>query len=247
MYQELARELGPDQPFYGLQAVGLDGSQSPYDRYEDMARHYIEEMRTVQAKGPYFLGGDCLGGSLAFEVARQLEEQGEETALLAMFDAFCPGYPRRKPYMPSLAYETVHLSRIVGFNLRNLVSLQRSGREALQRAAHAVAIRMGRMVGRQSPLLTTQAALETAYATYRPQPYGGTITLFRSKRLPVGIEAAPEMGWDGIAAGGIEIQELPTYFTTGLAGGNVLILARELRAWMDLRLEKSGMANGKAS
>ena len=66
-YYDLARHLGPDQPLYGLQAQGLDGSQEPQRSFEEMASHYIEEMRAVQPEGPYHLGGDCLGGVIAYE------------------------------------------------------------------------------------------------------------------------------------------------------------------------------------
>ncbi len=245
LYHDLARHLGPDQPFYGLQAIGLDGRHPPYRRIEDMARHYIQEMRSVQPHGPYFLGGDCLGGTVAYEVARQLHEQGEEVALVAMFDAFCPGAPRLKPYMPALAYEAIHRLRIAGFHLRTLIHLPRgAGRsylaERTQRAGFAVAARLGRLLGRPSPLLATQAALEEAYASYRPRPYPGRLTLFRSRRLPAGIEPDPLMGWDGLAGEGVEVRDLPTYFTTALSGTNVAELARELEACIDRCLQERG-------
>ena len=86
-YLELAAALGPDQPFYGLQARGLDGEQAPHETLQEMAASYIELMRQVQPTGPYLLGGWSLGGNLAFEMARQLEVQGERVELLALFDA----------------------------------------------------------------------------------------------------------------------------------------------------------------
>jgi natural product biosynthesis luciferase-like monooxygenase protein len=241
-YHDLAHHLGPDQPFYGLQAVGLDGRHPPYRRIEDMARHYIREVRSVQPHGPYFLGGDCLGGAVAYEMARQLREEGEEVAMVAMFDAFCPGHPRLKPYVPAPAYGTVHRLRIVGFHLRTLMRLPWSQArpyltERAQRAGFAVAAKLGRLLGRHSPLLATQAALEEAYAGYRPRPYPGRLTLFRSRRLPAGIQPDPLMGWEGLAGEGVEVRELPTYFTTALSGTNVAQLARELEACMDRQRE----------
>jgi acyl carrier protein len=56
-FYELAQQLGKDQPFYGLQAVGLDGKSKPYTNIEDMATHYLKEIQTVQPQGPYLLGG----------------------------------------------------------------------------------------------------------------------------------------------------------------------------------------------
>ena len=72
----LPRYLGSDQPVYGLQHQSQDGHRALYTSIEEMAAHYIKEMRTVQAKGPYFLGGLCIGGMVAFEMAQQLQKQG---------------------------------------------------------------------------------------------------------------------------------------------------------------------------
>ncbi len=88
IYRDLARRLGANQPFYGLQALGLDGSCQPLTRIEDMATLYLKQMREVQPHGPYFLGGYCSGGTIAFEIAQQILAQGERVALLAMFDTY---------------------------------------------------------------------------------------------------------------------------------------------------------------
>ena len=93
MYRDLARRLGPDQPFYGLQAQGLDGKQPRHKRIEDMAAHYIKEIQTLEPKGPYFLGGSSFGGAVAFEMARQLDAQGQKVALVALFDTAGPVIP----------------------------------------------------------------------------------------------------------------------------------------------------------
>ncbi|HEY9671674.1 MAG TPA: amino acid adenylation domain-containing protein [Waterburya sp.] len=89
-YYELAYSLGFDQPFYGLQTLGLDGQQPPLTRIEDMAAHYIEALRSVQPSGPYFLGGWSFGGLVAFEMAQQLHSSGHQVALLAILDTLAP-------------------------------------------------------------------------------------------------------------------------------------------------------------
>jgi thioesterase domain-containing protein len=89
-YYELAYHLGIDQPFYGLQPLGLDGEQPPLTRIEDMAAHYIEALRRVQPSGPYFLGGWSFGGLVAFEMAQQLLSSGQQVALLAILDTSAP-------------------------------------------------------------------------------------------------------------------------------------------------------------
>ena len=97
-YSDLARHLGPDQPFYGLQAQGLDGDQEPCTRVEEMASHYIKEICTVQPEGPYLLGGLSFGGIMAYEMAQQLQAQGQKVGLLVLFDTWGPGYPRISPF-----------------------------------------------------------------------------------------------------------------------------------------------------
>jgi thioesterase domain-containing protein len=85
-FAELARALGPDQGFYALQSVGLDGTREPLDSIEAMASLYLSEMRSVQPRGPYALIGSCFGATVAYEMARRLGETGEAVALLGLLD-----------------------------------------------------------------------------------------------------------------------------------------------------------------
>src|SRR5262249_45454278 len=64
-YHRLARLLGPEQPLYGLQSRGLDGSEPPLTRIEDIASGYLAEIREIQPSGPYQLVGMCMGGVVA--------------------------------------------------------------------------------------------------------------------------------------------------------------------------------------
>ena len=86
VYRHLAQHLDANQPFYGLQAQGLDGKLPPLKRIEQMATSYLKEIRSLQPEGPYYLGGFCAGGVVAYEIAQQLHTQGEEVALLALMD-----------------------------------------------------------------------------------------------------------------------------------------------------------------
>ena len=103
-YHDLARHLGPDQPFYAFQSVGLDGRQTPLKSIEEMASHYIKEMRVVQTSGPYLLGGHSLGGMIAFEMACQLHDQGERVELLALLDSYPLGHFKLQPNSNSHTY-----------------------------------------------------------------------------------------------------------------------------------------------
>jgi amino acid adenylation domain-containing protein len=89
----LARHLGPDQPCYGLQSLGLGPEEEPLRRIEEMAERYVGELRRAQPRGPYLLAGWSFGGLAAFEMAQQLRAVGEEVALLAVLDTG-PGLPQ---------------------------------------------------------------------------------------------------------------------------------------------------------
>lgn len=89
-YVPLARYLGQDQPFYGLQTPGLHEERELYTDVREMAAHYVEHIRSVQPVGPYHLGGWCVGGIIAYEMARQLQQAGEEVAFLVLLDSAPP-------------------------------------------------------------------------------------------------------------------------------------------------------------
>ena len=88
-YVNLSRHLGTDQPVYGLKSRGLDGREE-LGSIEEMAAQYVADIRALQPRGPYHLGGYCFGGNVALEMARQLRQQGEEVALLALLNCSPP-------------------------------------------------------------------------------------------------------------------------------------------------------------
>ena len=89
-FVRLARALGADQPFFGLQPPGLDVHGGPLDRIEDLAEHFVLDILKHQPRGPYQIGGYCLGGLTAFEMARKLRARGHEVAAVALFGTSAP-------------------------------------------------------------------------------------------------------------------------------------------------------------
>ena len=125
-YRDLAKRLGPDQPFYVFQSRGLTGREA-HHTVEEMAHDYIQEMRSVQAHGPYFLAGYCFGGKIAREMALQLSAIGEEVALLAVMALYDENHLRTaaapwyrlltvtsggKPFGETLWFHFGHLQRL---------------------------------------------------------------------------------------------------------------------------------------
>ena len=76
----VARELGGEQPFYVLEPYRFDSIQAP-PTFKEMAAAHLEALREVQPEGPYLLGGSCNGGLVAYEIARQLHEQGQRVTV----------------------------------------------------------------------------------------------------------------------------------------------------------------------
>ncbi len=89
--------LADEQPLYGIQARGLDGRQAAFRSLEEMADHYTDLIVEHQPQGPYLLGGPSYGGLIAWAVAQRLERRGAEIRLLALLDAWAPGYPIKLP------------------------------------------------------------------------------------------------------------------------------------------------------
>jgi pyochelin synthetase len=93
-YVQLSRSLGRNQPVYGIRAAGLDDVTPAFDDIPTMAACYVEAMRKVRPKGPYVLGGWCLGAIIAYEMADQLRRQGEDVPLMLLLDAPNPAVLR---------------------------------------------------------------------------------------------------------------------------------------------------------
>ncbi|NJN13548.1 MAG: amino acid adenylation domain-containing protein, partial [Richelia sp. RM1_1_1] len=88
-YFNISRRLGEDYPFYALED-SLEQDRPEIISVEETATRYLQEIRKVQPNSPYLLGGHCYGGVLAFEIARQLHNQGDTVDLLVVIDAILP-------------------------------------------------------------------------------------------------------------------------------------------------------------
>ena len=86
IFHALAMGLDPDQPVFGLQARGLNGTDEPFDNMEEIAAYYVNEILEQNPQGPYSLAGYSFGGIVAFEMAKQLKARGSEVNMLAIFD-----------------------------------------------------------------------------------------------------------------------------------------------------------------
>jgi len=201
--QQLARHLGPDQPFYGIEPEGMDGKAFQRPTVVQMAAHYLAEMRKVQTHGPYYLGGYCFGGLVAFEMARRLEQQGEEAELVALFSAALrfnhKVTPVRAEAQPKAA-ATTRIGRSLSTPFKTLRNLADSFYWRLlglaRRATYAVLFRLRRRLPPEMRTMYVKEMLNQAEKAYRPKAYSGTITLFYGMGT---LDFGPNLGWDGLA------------------------------------------------
>jgi amino acid adenylation domain-containing protein len=241
-FNNLARRLGADQPFYGLQAQGLDGTRPRHATIEEMAEHYIDEIRSVQPKGPYLLAGLCFGGKVAFEMAHQFLARGEKVALLAIIDAYAPGNPKLLPWgQRRKAQAKLHwsnLNKLTPAEKLNYIKAKRKIAEAKSAAAiKKIAARSFHGLGLSVPAALQSISGRKRRIQYTPSVYPGRIDVFApSEAHSVCHVYEAGMGWDRFVAGGLEIHVIPGKFASIILEPSVQELAERLRATIDKSL-----------
>jgi amino acid adenylation domain-containing protein len=244
LYRSLQQRLADDQPVYGLQSEGLDGRQDSRPTIESMATTYVEAIRRVQPQGPYFLGGFCMGGTVAFEMARQLRDTGAEVALVAMFETY---NMERAGFSQGRIAQAFHAAQNGLFHLLSALPLDARDRslflnEKGQVARTRLGVRFRAMRASLKSLIGEKAFAahrdmhvrrenDSAQQLYHPRSYDGRLTLFRPKRFFSGYPDW-EFGWGGVPKGGIDVHVLPIYPRTMMVEPFVRLLARELESCM---------------
>jgi thioesterase domain-containing protein len=237
-YAELARQLGEGQPFYGLQAPGLDGRDEPLAEFEQLAALYVEAVRSIQPRGPYLLGGWSMGGPVAFEMAQQLRRQGRHVALLAVLDSHAPGAAAGA--IPTddetlLGMFAGNLGRRHGVELEDLrghtfgEKLSRLG----QLAVEANALPAGSDSRHIQRLFRVFKANVRALVEYEPRKYPGRITLFRARQRLIDSPSDPSDGWDALASEGVELHVTPGTHYSMIDMPHAQSLAGRLRACIE--------------
>ena len=251
-FVNLAREMAPDQPFYGISADRAGGVEKTVPHIKGMAARYIEEIRRFQPEGPYFLGGYSFGGSVAFEMAQQLVAQGQNVALLAILDHTPPPTRYHTPFWtPAFLMEFLRntpswlLDEISHSELDEILARIRLKTGVVRR-------RIGAFLHRASPGSTASDAeglfdlsrmpepfrnlLEAHYRALReyvPTAYPGRVTLFRARTRPLLRLHGRDLGWSRLAAGGLEIIEITGNHHSILSEPHVRVLAQRLRFYLE--------------
>jgi thioesterase domain-containing protein/acyl carrier protein len=232
-YQTLSSYLGSEQTVYGLQSRGLDGKEAPLNRVEDMAKHYIDELQSVQKQGPYFLVGYSFGGLVAYEMARQLVERGKTVGMLVLLDSTAPELPKQSPsFFPALG---IHLNNLFNMNWAERISyvndrfvyqLKRSERDFLSSHVYNLAD--------LPPLLTEilNANLD-ARSHYTAKTYSGKVNLFRCHSQDLRYYRHPKLGWEKLVDK-LEVHNISGLHSSILKEPRVQFVARELKSCLQI-------------
>ncbi|MBD0372769.1 MAG: AMP-binding protein, partial [Pyrinomonadaceae bacterium] len=238
-YADLARYLGTDQPFYGLQSIGLRGEQEPHTRIADMAADYVRALQAVQPQGPYLLGGYSFGSMVAFEMAQQLQSQGQAIELLALFDTEIVFLSNRAKESEKADDATIlanlfeHLPPLPLDRIRRLApDEQLSYMIEVAKANNVIPPDLDFSQARNF-VKVLRANLKAA-ADYVPQPYPGQITFFQASEQPETEDGRePSEDLSKLARGGVKVFEVPGNHVSMFLRPHVQALAESLKARLD--------------
>jgi len=217
LYRELANRLQAARPVYGVQSSALQHGLPKSTSVEEMAREYVAEIRKLQPRGPYHFVGYCLGGTIAYEIARQLSESGEEIGVLALLDTHAKW--QKDTFRDSL----IRSYQRIAFHLQNAWMSGRAGigsfvsekiREAsrrLHRRWEALSSQIAYRVGwrKTEPIFLLENLYDSASEEYLPKPLKVHLTLFKPKQSYAGYSDT-FFGWQNYVQD-ITLIELPVY------------------------------------
>jgi len=228
-YNNMARYLGSEQPFYALMAQGLNGEEISNTRIEDMAAHYVREMQTIQPEGAYYLGGVGVGGMVAFEMAQQLLAQGQKIALLVLIDTAPP-----RP-VSSGVNTSVSRKPLGHYILRSIHHLQNG--QLIRTTGNLLRKHYNKIARISIPRRTRKIRdiMETAPWSYVPQVYPGRITyLLSEERKRASDNPRDAVGaWYDLADDGIDIMVIPGGHHSIWKEPNVQVMGEKLKACLD--------------
>jgi acyl-CoA synthetase (AMP-forming)/AMP-acid ligase II/thioesterase domain-containing protein len=216
-YMPLALHLGRARPVYGLQTQ-IDANKPAAMSIREIAAGYVREIRVLQPRGPYLLGGHSAGGTVAFEMSQQLRTAGEDVALLALFDTLYPGYLRSRPSR----YTTRAWMQKASYRLGRFLGLKRDSSDGPGgvRNAEPQANGSHSLIPRRLPdsFRTLWQLDRQAIMNYAPSPYPGRVVVFRARDSRRELYVDHDLGWSQIVESKVE--------THVVKGGHVTLLER---------------------
>lgn len=247
-YWPLSNYFGAGQGVYALQAKGLEGSAVVSQTVEEMAGSFLSEVERVQKKGPFYLGGYCLGGLVAYEMARQLIEKGEKVNFLALISARTPAYLRmgssNANMLKRFAGRMSERVRLECDNLSQLSWNQKYNyiRERLMRFNNLVQVNCeifldrifskfssnGNWHSRDYILYQSVQNQDHAFMNYDPKPCSTNAVMFRVKHNPSFFINDEFLGWSKLVQGGIRTFEVDCFHKNIMKEPNARTIGQQL-------------------
>ncbi|MBL8320399.1 MAG: amino acid adenylation domain-containing protein, partial [Burkholderiaceae bacterium] len=237
-FHALSRHLGTEQPLHVLDINSLRCLANRSPTLEEMAREMMADMRRLQPQGPYRLAGFSLGGKIVYAMAQQLLAEGEAVALLALLDCAAPGFPRLLPFLTRVGAHLRHaFAKDPGDAAAYVVQRIRrlSKYVGVDNTVEPTVFKSHQMVDRSATLVrdieSRAKPVYDAWSAYEPGPYAGRITLIRALRRTIepGVDDSdPKMGWERLAAGGVDVATLDCEHVAMLDAEHAPALARVL-------------------
>jgi FkbH-like protein len=255
-YSNLAAHLGTDQPVYGLEPYAFKSDKVM--TVEQMAVRYVKDLCAFQTKGPYYLGGYCFGGYVAYEMARYLEAAGEQVGLLLLIDSAAPNssYERVPWWQPKFYPRFARNSAYWFADFLNLDARER--RDLIHRKWGAFKRKTKAVFGDKSSApagFTLEEYIDTtqfpehelelwrlhlaAGTNYIPKPYGGRVLLLRTRGQPFFCSFDPQYGWGSLVRSGLEVRVVPGAHERIFIEPDVQVLAQEVNAALANSLKKT--------
>jgi aspartate racemase len=226
----LSRLIGGDRPFLGLDLALLDPTQLPIPyKLEDLAAQVAATIRALQPEGPYYVGGWCRFGALAYETARHMVARGEEIALLTLIDSPNPSYYRALPTAVKMQLGVQRLR----YHLSNLRWLPAA--EMPQYVLHRLKTLRYRVAkhnvraGANTGMAGLERILHAASTDYDPPPYPGRVALFQAIERPPGPHWDLRFGWRELVTGHLAVYDIPGGHEGMFQEPHVQVLACRMR------------------
>ncbi|GCE23095.1 amino acid adenylation domain-containing protein [Dictyobacter kobayashii] len=247
-YHNLAHYLGAQQPFYALQDISLHQDHRSELSIEETAKSYLQEIQSLQPAGPYALGGYSFGGLIAYEMAVQLQQQGEEVALLAILDGGTPEVLTASLGDDEAMYIAVVAAELTRYSARQSAQELYTMLCPLDRQAQlAYVLQLMRQAELDLPdesiawidrhIHVFKARVQAARHYHARAYRGGKVTLFRSSEEVGGFPH--DLGWSTFSSAPVDVHTLPGYHDTLLSEPYVQQLARQLNRCLTEQLHVS--------
>jgi amino acid adenylation domain-containing protein len=243
-FSSLLTYMDPEQPIYGLQALGLDGKDEPLDNMEAIAAHYLTEVLDQNSNGPYAIAGYSFGGYVALEMARQLKAMGKDVKMLAMFDTnaqesdthvnqtrltrfgrkILRQFPKLIWFTRSLVQHPIEtLAHQKRYVKRQIQAVLQPDRLSAPVVADTPLDHMGRIMQKH----------EIAFQAYTMKPYDGIVDLFKAQFRIYFVDDSKYLGWKKYALKGVRVHDVPGDHEKMLLPPNDKVFAQALQRALD--------------